>query len=58
MPYTYANRPHDSVKSADLRLSLQIAAHIACHSSIIDVSLHNLKELLGSISDQAYSFLV
>jgi len=39
-------------------LSLQIAAQIACHSSINDVSLHHLKELLGSISDQTYSFLV
>ena len=49
---------HDSVASADLRLSLQIAAHIACHSRINDVSLHHLKELLSSISDQTYYFLV
>jgi len=49
---------YDSVSSADLRLSLQIAAHIACHSRINDVSLHHLKELLCSISDQTYSFLV
>jgi len=30
-----ANSLHDNVKSADLmRLNLQIAAHIACHSRI------------------------
>jgi len=32
-----------------LRLSLQIAAHIGCHSRINDVSLHHLKELLSSM---------
>ena len=48
---------HDSVASADLRLSLQISAHIACHSGINDLSLNHLKELPGSISDQTYSFL-
>ena len=47
----------DSVKPADLRLSLQIAAHIACHSGIKDVSLYHLKDLLCSVWDQMYSFL-
>jgi len=47
----------DNVKPADLRLSLQIAAHIACRPSIKDVSLHHLKYLLCSVSDQTYSFL-
>jgi len=45
---------HGSVKSADL----QISGHIACHSSINDVGLHHLGELLGSISDEAYSLAV
>jgi len=37
---------------------IQIAAHIAGHSSINDASLHHPEELLGSISDQTYSILV
>jgi len=54
----------DSVKPAGLRLSLQIAAHIAYHSGIKDVRLHHLEDLLAvyqiqrsSISDQTYCFL-
>jgi len=52
------NSLHDSVASADLRLSLQISAHIACHSGINDVSLNYLKELPGKIPYQTCSFLV